>query len=85
MDSPGQIPGVLVYFGMMDRIKRIARAIDPDHWPDSAAEDLAYWLSRPPEERVAFGRRLVRDAYRRVRGCSPPPMNRVGRVFRPEP
>ena len=38
--------------------KRTVRVIGPDHWPDSRAEDRAYWLSRPPAERVAQGRKF---------------------------
>lgn len=69
----------------MQRLKRVARVIDPQHWPDSAAEDLLYWISRSPEERVEAGRELARSTYRYLNGKPLPRMNMVGRVFEPEP
>ncbi|MBI4422249.1 MAG: hypothetical protein HY554_00890 [Elusimicrobia bacterium] len=69
----------------MERIKRVARVLDPQRWPDSAAEDLLYWITRPPQERVQFGRELIETAYRRVHGGRFPRMTKVGRVFHPEP
>lgn len=34
-----------------NRLPRVLRVVDKDH--DDGPEELAYWLSRPPEERVA--------------------------------
>lgn len=72
------------YTGYMERIKRTGKVLDPSRWPDSGAEDLLYWITRPPEERVEFGRRLVVSSYRRVHGGRFPRMSRTGRIFEPE-
>lgn len=67
----------------MKRAKPVARIIEYDRWPDSAAEDLSYWLKRPPEERIRFGRALLVSAYRRVHGRPLPRTAKLGRVFEP--
>lgn len=69
----------------MERLKKVARIIDPEHWPDSATEDLLYWIKRPPEERVEAGRELLLSSYGRIYGLPLPRMTKVGRVFEPEP
>lgn len=44
------------------------------------AEELSYWLSRPPEERIEAGAFLTRRLYRMAHGCDLPPLaKRVGR------
>jgi len=45
-----------------DMIKKVVtrRALDD---PSAAAADLAYWLSRPPEERIEALERLRRQFY----------------------
>ena len=77
-------PGEGCYTENMERIKRVGRVVDPSRWPDAGAEDLSYWLSRPPHERVQFGRALVVSAYRRVHGGRFPGMSRTARIFQPE-
>lgn len=72
------------YTDVVGRVKRVARVIDPLQWPDSAAEDLLYWITRPPHERVQFGRELVETSYRRVHEGRFPRMNKTGRMFEPE-
>lgn len=73
------------YTSRVEPVKRIGRVIEEDRWPDAAIEDMRYWLSRPPEDRVAFGRDLLLSAWRRTHGSPPPPMSRAGRIFKPEP
>jgi len=69
----------------MKGIKSVARVIDPEHWPDSTKEDILYWQTRPAEERVQFGRELVRKTHWFLHGCSLPRMSKIGRIFKPEP
>ncbi len=69
----------------MQRLKRVAKIIDPEHWPDLATEDLLYWIARSPEERIEAGRELVRSTYHYLHGKPLPPMSKVGRIFQPEP
>jgi len=68
----------------MERIKKVARVINPELWPDTAREDMLYWLSRPAAERVVAGRELVRSTYLRLHGSAMPQTSRVGRVWVPE-
>jgi len=69
----------------MGSLKKIARVIDPEHWPDSSEEDLLYWLARAPEERVEAGREMLLSVYSRIHGLPLPHTSKVGRVFEPEP
>jgi len=48
----------------------------PLHDPSSAKEDLAYWLSKPPEERVA-----AVDYLRKQRHGSTARLQRTARVI----
>ena len=69
----------------MEQMKRVVRVIPAGHWPDSRAEQRAYWLSRPPSERVQAGRELQRKMYWWMNGRElPGHMEKVVRVFRYE-
>lgn len=71
------------YTESMDRMERVVKVIPAGTWPDSRAEQRAYWLSRPPAERVEAGRQLRRSTYRYMTGRDlPTVMERVVRVFR---
>lgn len=64
--------------------KRLAVTVIPGgKWPDSAAENLAYWLTRPPAERIAAAKRLRRRYWRVFHRQELPPMSRSARAFRP--
>ena len=67
----------------MQPVKRIVQVIPTGHWPDSAEENLRYWLSRPPAERVEAGRRLRRDTYRRLHGHDLPAMRKIVSLYKP--
>lgn len=69
----------------MERLKRVAKVIPAGQGPDSATEDLLYWITRSPEERIEAGRELVRSTYRYLHGRPLPRMSKVGRIFQPEP
>lgn len=50
----------------------------PQHEQD--AEELAYWLSRPPEERIEAGAFMTRRLYWMTHGAALPPLDKtVGR------
>lgn len=65
-------------------MKRTAKVIPAGRWPDSATENLLYWITRPPQERIAAGRELIVGIYRRVHPGRFPRMSKVGRPFQPE-
>ena len=51
----------------MERVLRLTTFEDDQY----AAEYLAYWLSRPPSERIAEVERLRREYMVAIRGVSP--------------
>lgn len=61
------------------------KVIPAGHWPDSAAESLAYWLARPPAERIASAKRLRRKYWRLFHRQELPALSRVARPFSPQP
>ncbi|MDP3542939.1 MAG: hypothetical protein Q8T11_10795 [Elusimicrobiota bacterium] len=67
----------------MERMKRVVKVIPAGTWPDSRADQRAYWLSRPPSERVQAGRELQRKMHWWMTGREfPRKMDKVVRVFR---
>jgi hypothetical protein len=68
---------------LMERLKKVVTVIPSGHWQDSAKENLRYWITRPPSERVAAGRELRLSTYRRLHGRSLPRIKNVVRVIKP--
>jgi hypothetical protein len=61
-------------------MERVVRLFNPE---DEAVERLAYWLSRPPAERLAEVERLRREYYRNIRGePADGPSSRLQRTLR---
>lgn len=48
---------------------------------DSTQAALAYWLSRPPDERIAEVERLRREYVERIRGSADASSQRLSRVL----
>lgn len=64
-------------------MKKSVKVIPAGQWPDSRAEQRAYWLSRPPSERVQAGREFQRKMYWYMNGREfPTQMEKVVRPFR---
>ena len=57
----------------MPRANLTAKVIGSGEWPDSRAEQRAYWLSRSPAERIEAGRAFHERICRwfHLRGRSP--------------
>lgn len=68
----------------MEHIKKVVHVIPRGQWPDSATENMRYWLSRPPAERVEAGRRLRRATFRRLNRRDLPRMLKVVSIYKPE-
>lgn len=65
-------------------IKPTVRIIPGDGpWPDFQGENLAYWLTRPPGERVQAARDLLRELFERLRRPWPARIARTARPFAP--
>ena len=56
--------------------------IQRGQFPDSSADNLAYWLSRPAGERIAAVEELRRSTYRLVHGRALPQMLRIAKVLK---
>lgn len=63
----------------MARLRKVVRVLRRGEYVDSGMEQLRYWVTRPPAERVAAGRDLVRTSYRRVHGRPLPGVKRIVR------
>lgn len=64
------------------RIKRIMTPISGAAWPDPAGDRLAYWLARPPRERVEAAREFCRASFLRLHRPWPA---RIAKICRPFP
>lgn len=63
--------------------KKIAvKVIPAGQWPDSSAENRAYWLSRPASERIDAGKKLRRKRWRLFHRQELPKLVKVFRVLR---
>ena len=67
----------------MERQKLAVTIIPKGTWPDSSAENRAYWLSRPPEERIEGAKRLRRKFWRLFHRQDLPPLSKAARVIGP--
>lgn len=66
----------------MENMKRVVRVIPAGQWPDSRAEQRAYWLGQPPSVRVRAGREFQRKMYWWMNGRElPRHMKKVVRPF----
>lgn len=65
----------------MEPKKMAVTVIPADRWPDSASENLAYWLTRPPGERIEAGKRLRRKFWRLFHRQELPRMSKSVRLF----
>lgn len=63
----------------MMRVKKVVTVLRRGEYTDSASEQSRYWITRPPAERVAFARELMRSSYRRLHGRPLPGIQKIAR------
>ena len=66
----------------MERLKKVVRVIPKGQFPDSRQDNRRYWLSRPPEERIAAARELRRETYLRLTGKALPPIAKTVKIIK---
>ncbi len=63
-------------------MNRKVSVIRRGQFPDSSADNLSYWLSRPSGERIAAVEELRRTTYSLIHGSAFPRMLKIAKVLK---